>query len=83
MRYTEAKMSKIASEMLKDIEKETVRFQPNFDDTLEEPTVLPTQIPNLLMNGSEGIAVGMATKIPPHNLKELITKQIPILMLEN
>ena len=72
MRYTEAKMSKIASEMLKDIEKETVALQSNFDDSLEEPTVLPSQIPNLLMNGSEGIAVGMATKIPPHNLKELI-----------
>ena len=71
MRYTEAKMSKIASEMMKDIEKETVSFQPNFDDSLDEPTVLPTQIPNLLMNGSEGIAVGMATKIPPHNLREL------------
>jgi len=73
MRYTEAKMSKIASEMMKDLEKETVGFQPNFDDSLEEPVVLPTQIPNLLMNGSEGIAVGMATKIPPHNLKELVS----------
>ena len=73
MRYTEAKMSKIASEMLKDIEKNTVELQPNFDDSLEEPTVLPSQIPNLLMNGSEGIAVGMATKIPPHNLQELIS----------
>ena len=79
MRYTEAKMSKIASEMLKDIEKETVALQPNFDDSLEEPTVLPSQIPNLLMNGSEGIAVGMATKIPPHNLKELIGGLINLL----
>ena len=79
MRYTEAKMSKIASEMLKDIEKETVLLQPNFDDSLEEPTVLPTQIPNLLMNGSEGIAVGMATKIPPHNLKELVSGLIALL----
>jgi len=79
MRYTEAKMSKIAAEMLKDIEKETVNLQPNFDDSLEEPTVLPTQIPNLLMNGSEGIAVGMATKIPPHNLKELISGLIALL----
>ncbi|SVD51160.1 uncharacterized protein METZ01_LOCUS404014, partial [marine metagenome] len=79
MRYTEAKMSKIASEMLKDIEKETVLHQPNFDDSLEEPTVLPSQIPNLLMNGSEGIAVGMATKIPPHNLKELILGLIALL----
>tara|TARA_X000001036_G_scaffold438223_1_gene485493 strand:- start:230 stop:2722 length:2493 start_codon:yes stop_codon:yes gene_type:complete len=79
MRYTEAKMSKIASEMLKDIEKETVLLQPNFDDSLEEPTVLPTQIPNLLMNGSEGIAVGMATKIPPHNLKELVSGLVALL----
>ena len=79
MRYTEAKMSKIASEMMKDLEKETVGFQPNFDDSLEEPVVLPTQIPNLLMNGSEGIAVGMATKIPPHNLKELVGGLITLL----
>ena len=79
MRYTEAKMSKIASEMLKDIEKETVALQPNFDDSLNEPTVLPSQIPNLLMNGSEGIAVGMATKIPPHNLKELIGGLVALL----
>ena len=79
MRYTEAKMSKMASEMLKDIEKNTVLFQPNFDDSLEEPSVLPTQIPNLLMNGSEGIAVGMATKIPPHNLKELVSGLVAVL----
>ncbi len=79
MRYTEAKMSKIASEMLKDIEKETVQHQPNFDDSLNEPVVLPTQIPNLLMNGSEGIAVGMATKIPPHNLSELILGLVALL----
>jgi len=79
MRYTEAKMSKIASEMLKDIDKETVDLQPNFDDSLEEPTVLPAQIPNLLMNGSEGIAVGMATKIPPHNLKELVSALFALL----
>ena len=79
MRYTEAKMSKIASEMLKDIEKNTITEQANFDDTLTEPTVLPTQIPNLLMNGSEGIAVGMATKIPPHNLKELVSGLIALL----
>jgi len=83
MRYTEAKMSKIAAEMLKDIEKNTVRFQPNFDDSLEEPSVLPTQIPNLLMNGSEGIAVGMATKIPPHNLKELVSGLIAVLENSN
>ena len=72
MRYTEARMGKIAAEMLQDIDKETVSFTPNFDDSLEEPEVLPTIIPNLLMNGSEGIAVGMATKIPPHNLRELV-----------
>ena len=73
MRYTEAKMDRLASELLRDIDKETVDFRPNFDDSLTEPTVLPTLIPNLLMNGSEGIAVGMATKIPPHNLNELIS----------
>lgn len=83
MRYTEAKMSKIASEMLQDIEKETVGFQLNFDDTIEEPTVLPAQIPNLLMNGSEGIAVGMATKIPPHNLNELIDGLVLLLTNPN
>ena len=80
MRYTEAKMSKIASEMLKDLEKNTVALQSNFDDSLEEPTVLPSQIPNLLMNGSEGIAVGMATKIPPHNLKELVSALVDLLL---
>jgi len=79
MRYTEAKMSKIASEMLKDIEKNTVSLQANFDDSLEEPTVLPSRIPNLLMNGSEGIAVGMATKIPPHNLKEVVSGLVALL----
>ena len=79
MRYTEARMDRVASEMLQDLDKETVDFTPNFDDSLEEPTVLPTQIPNLLMNGSEGIAVGMATKIPPHNLNELITGLIALL----
>ena len=73
MRYTEARMDRIASEMLQDIDKETVAFSNNFDDSLKEPTVLPSIIPNLLMNGSEGIAVGMATKIPPHNLCELVT----------
>jgi DNA gyrase subunit A len=71
-RYTEAKMSKITVEMLRDIEKETVDFQPNFDGTKKEPTVLPTRVPNLLLNGTLGIAVGMATNIPPHNLGELI-----------
>ena len=73
MRYTEARMGKVAAEMLQDIDKETIEFIPNFDDSLKEPTVLPSIIPNLLMNGSEGIAVGMATKIPPHNLCELVT----------
>ena len=79
MRYTESRMEKISSEMLRDIEKETVSWQPNFDDTIEEPSVLPTVIPTLLMNGADGIAVGMATKIPPHNLKELISGLIALL----
>lgn len=72
MRYTEARMQKIADEMLSDIEKETVDFQLNFDDSLQEPTVLPARIPNLLINGASGIAVGMATNMPPHNLTEVI-----------
>jgi DNA gyrase subunit A len=72
MRYTEARLSKIAEEMLADIEKETVDFTPNFDETEKEPVVLPTRIPNLLVNGSSGIAVGMATNIPPHNLREVV-----------
>jgi DNA gyrase subunit A len=71
MRYTEARLAKIAEEMLVDIEKETVDFMPNFDDSLQEPKVLPTKLPNLLVNGSAGIAVGMATNIPPHNLGEV------------
>lgn len=71
-RYTEAKMSKISVEMLTDIDKETVDFMPNFDDRLQEPTVLPSRFPNLLVNGSSGIAVGMATNIPPHNLGEVV-----------
>lgn len=71
MRYTEARLKKIAEEMLADIDKNTVDFQLNFDDSLEEPTVLPSKIPNLLINGSSGIAVGMATNMPPHNLKEV------------
>ena len=71
-RYTESKMSKISMEMLRDIDKKTVDFTPNFDDRLEEPTVLPSRFPNLLVNGSGGIAVGMATNIPPHNLGEVI-----------
>src|SRR5690554_2396463 len=72
MRYTEARMQKISEEMLADIEKETVNFQLNFDDSLEEPTVLPTKIPGLLINGASGIAVGMATNMPPHNLSEVV-----------
>ena len=72
MRYTEARMKKISEDMLADIEKDTVDHQLNFDDTLKEPTVLPTKIPNLLVNGASGIAVGMATNMPPHNLKEIV-----------
>lgn len=72
MRYTEARMAKIAEETLSDIEKNTVDFQPNFDESLSEPTVLPTRIPNLLVNGASGIAVGMATNMPPHNLSDTI-----------
>jgi len=72
MRYTEARMAKIATEMLADIEKDTASFIPNYDDKTEEPTVLPSRIPNLLVNGSAGIAVGMATNIPPHNMGEVI-----------
>ncbi|AZT89205.1 DNA gyrase subunit A [Caldicellulosiruptor changbaiensis] len=72
MRYTEARMSRIAVEMLRDIEKETVDFMPNFDESAKEPKVLPSRFPNLLVNGSQGIAVGMATNIPPHNLAEVV-----------
>jgi DNA gyrase subunit A len=72
MRYTETRLAKIAHEMLADIDKETVDFVPNFDESLEEPVVLPTRVPNLLINGSSGIAVGMATNIPPHNLSEVV-----------
>lgn len=72
MRYTEARLTRLAEEMLNDIEKETVKFQLNFDDSLEEPTVMPSKFPNLLMNGSSGIAVGMATNMAPHNLREVI-----------
>ena len=79
MRYTEARMSKICDEMLKDIEKETVNMRPNFDESLEEPIVLPTRLPNLLINGSNGIAVGMATNIPPHNISEVVDASIKVL----
>ncbi len=79
MRYTEARMDKIAEQMLVDIDKNTVNFMPNYDDRLQEPTVLPTRIPVLLVNGSSGIAVGMATNIPPHNLKEVIDGIIKVI----
>ncbi|MDK2992591.1 MAG: gyrase subunit [Clostridiales bacterium] len=79
MRYTEARLSHLAMEMLTDIDKETVDFIPNFDETLKEPVVLPSRFPNLLVNGSAGIAVGMATNIPPHNLKETIDAAIKIM----
>ena len=72
MRYTEARMTKIAEEVLRDLDKDTVNFTPNYDDTMREPSVLPTRVPTLLLNGSEGIAVGMATKIPPHNINEVL-----------
>ena len=78
-RYTEAKLSKIAAEMLRDIDKKTVDFYPNFDETLEQPSVLPARFPNLLVNGSDGIAVGMATSIPPHNLSEVCNATIALL----
>ncbi|HET9492211.1 MAG TPA: DNA gyrase subunit A [Methylomirabilota bacterium] len=81
MRYTEARLAKIAHEMLADIDKETVDFVPNFDESLQEPLVLPTRVPNLLINGSAGIAVGMATNIPPHNLSEVIDALV--LLIEN
>ena len=78
-RYTEARMSKISNEMLRDIEKDTVNWDPNFDETRKEPRVLPSRFPNLLVNGSAGIAVGMATNIPPHNLREVIDAAICVL----
>ncbi|MFC1513734.1 DNA gyrase subunit A, partial [candidate division KSB1 bacterium] len=79
MRYTEARMTRIAGEMLKDIDKETVDYTPNFDDTLQEPSVLPSNFPNLLVNGASGIAVGMATNIPPHNLGEVIDGSLALI----
>jgi len=82
-RYTEARLTRIATEMLADIEKETVKFVPNYDDSRQEPEVLPTRIPNLLINGSDGIAVGMATKIPPHNINEIIEATIHLLQHPN
>ena len=79
MRYTESRMTRLSGEMLKDLDKDTVEWGPNFDETLKEPTVLPTTVPTLLVNGSEGIAVGMATKIPPHNLVEIINGLIALI----
>ena len=79
MRYTEARLSKIAEEMLRDLDKNTVNFVSNFDDSLQEPTVMPSYLPNLLVNGSSGIAVGMATNIPPHNLTEVIDGLIALI----
>jgi DNA gyrase subunit A len=82
-RYTEARLTRIATEMLSDIEKETVKFVPNYDESKQEPTVLPTRVPNLLINGSDGIAVGMATKIPPHNLAEIVEATIHLIQHPN
>jgi DNA gyrase subunit A len=79
MRYTEVRMARLANEILSDIEKETVDFQPNYDESLPEPTVMPARVPNLLINGSDGIAVGMATKIPPHNLTEIVDATVALL----
>src|SRR5881296_1374691 len=79
MRYTETRLAKIAHEMLADIDKETVDFTPNFDESLQEPTVLPTRVPNLLVNGSTGIAVGMATNIPPHTLREVVDALVALI----
>src|SRR5271157_5495377 len=83
MRYTEIRMSRLAEEMLKDLQKNTVDFIPNFDDTLKEPAVLPAMIPNLLVNGTSGIAVGMATNIPPHNLNEVVDSCIGLIKDES
>ena len=79
MRYTEARLSKISVEMLADINKDTVDFIPNFDETEREPVVLPSRFPNLLVNGTSGIAVGMATNIPPHNLREVIDAVVRVI----
>src|SRR5690349_18571195 len=78
-RYTESRLSRISAELLADIDKDTVDFNANFDDSEQEPVVLPTRFPNLLVNGSDGIAVGMATKIPPHNLGEIVTAVISLI----
>src|SRR3954467_2967176 len=83
MRYTEVRMHRLTSEILADIEKETVDFQPNYDESLSEPKVMPTRVPNLLLNGSGGIAVGMATNIPPHNLTEIVDATITLIKKPN
>jgi DNA gyrase subunit A len=83
MRYTEARMARLTTQILADIEKETVDFQPNYDESLSEPSVLPTRVPNLLLNGSGGIAVGMATNIPPHNLGEIIDATVAVIRKPN
>src|SRR5205823_1398793 len=83
MRYTEARLSKIATYLLEDLDKETVDFRPNYDESEHEPEVLPTRVPNLLINGSSGIAVGMATNIPPHNLTEIVDATIELVQKPN
>jgi DNA gyrase subunit A len=82
MRYTEVRLQRIAEAMLEDLEKDTVDFQNNFDDTLQEPTVMPTRIPQLIVNGASGIAVGMATNMVPHNLSETLMPFVLISMIE-
>src|SRR5262249_21379809 len=79
MRYTEARLARISTSLLEDIDKETVDFRPNYDDSEVEPEVLPTRVPNLLVNGYSGIAVGMATNIPPHNLTEIIDATVELI----
>src|SRR5262249_16904513 len=79
MRYTEARLSRIATELLRDIDADTVDFEPNYDERRKQPTVLPSRFPNLLVNGSAGIAVGMATNIPPHNLGETIDALVALI----
>src|SRR3954452_25398247 len=79
MRYTEVRMERLTEELLADIDKDTVDFQPNYDESTQEPTVLPSRVPNLLINGSNGIAVGMATNIPPHNLTEIVDATITLI----
>lgn len=79
MRYTEARMTKASEEILRDIDKDTIDFVPNYDDTLKEPDILPSRLPNLLVNGANGIAVGMATSIPPHRMDEIIDALVHVL----